>query len=61
MEFDSVNTYFSCCDDSELLKKLSDNASFFGNHLILEQMQHKSDVLPLELLLTQAINSGYCQ
>ena len=52
MEFDSVNTYFSCCDDSELLKKLSDNASFFGNHLILEQMQHKSDVLPLELLLT---------
>ena len=32
-------------------------ASSLGNHLILEQLQHKSKFLPLESLLTQAINS----
>ena len=47
----------SCCDDSEVLENLADWASFLGNHLILEEIQHKSKVLPLESLLTQAINS----
>ena len=47
----------SCCVDSKLLEELADYAAFVGNHLIFEQMQHKSKVLPLESLLTQAINS----
>ena len=54
---DSLSFFLSCCNDSELLEELADRASFHGNNLILEQMQHKSKVLPLELLLTQAINS----
>ena len=52
-----MSFFLSCCNDSELLEKLADYASFLGNHLILEQMKHKSKVLPLEFLLTQAINS----
>ena len=52
-----MSFFLSCCNDSELLDKLGDYASFLGNHLILEQMQHKSKVLPLEKLLTLAINS----
>ena len=56
MESNSLN-FLSCCLDSKLLTKLADEASFYGNHLILEQMQHKSNILPLESLLTRAINS----
>ena len=52
-----MNFFLSCCDDSELLKKLADFASFLGNHVILEHIQHKSKDLPLETLLTQSINS----
>ena len=54
---DSLSFFLSCCNDSELLEELADRASFYGNHLILEQIKHKSKVLPLESLLTHAINS----
>ena len=36
---------------------LADRASFYGNHLILEQMKNKAQVLPLASLMTNAINS----
>ena len=52
-----MNLFLSCCNDSELLENLADWASFYGNHLILEQIQHKSKFLPLESLLTLSINS----
>ena len=54
---DSLSFFLSCCNDTELLEKLARCAALVGNHLILEQIQHKSKVLPLESLLTQAINS----
>ena len=57
MESNPLSLFCSCCDDSKLLEELASWAAFLGNHLILEQMQHKSKVLPLESLLTQAINS----
>ena len=47
----------SCCVDSKLLEELADYAAFVGNHLILEQMQHKFQVLPLAYLLSHAIIS----
>ena len=49
--------FFSCCEDSKLMGNLADQASFHGNHLILEQMKNKSQVLPLVTLMTNAINS----
>ena len=52
-----MSLFCRCCNDSELLDKLAYFAAFLGNHLILEQMKHKFKVLPLESLLTQAINS----
>ena len=52
-----MNFFLSCCNDSELLEKLAHFASFLGNHVILEQIQHKSKDLALETLLTNAINS----
>ena len=39
------------------MEKLTDRASFYGNHGILEQIHHKSKDLQLETLLIQAINS----
>ena len=52
-----MNFFLNCCNDSELLKKLADEAAFYGNYVILKQIQHKYKDLPLETLLTQAINS----
>ena len=52
-----MNFFLSCCNDSELLEKLADEAAFYGNYVILKQIQHKYKDLPLETLLTQAINS----
>ena len=52
-----MNFFLSCCDDSELLENLALFASFLGNHVILEQIQHKAKFLPLESMLTKAINS----
>ena len=52
-----MNLFLSCCNDSELLEELADKASIYGNHLILEQMQHKFQVLPLAYLLSHAIIS----
>ena len=54
---DFLSFFLSCFNDSELLEKLADEASFYGNHLILEQMQHKSKFLPLESLLPIVIRS----
>ena len=55
--FKSVNIFFSCCEDSKLLENLADRASFYGSHLILEQMKNKAQALPLASLMTNAINS----
>ena len=52
-----MNFFLRCCDDSKLLEKLAEEASFYGNHIFLEQIQHKSSDLPLQALLTRAINS----
>ena len=57
MKFSSVNTFLSCCKNSDLMVKLADRASFYGSHFILEEMQEISKVLPLESLLTNTINS----
>ena len=39
------------------MENLADRASFYGNRLILEQLQNKAKVLPLASLMTNAINS----
>ena len=53
----SLSIFFSCCEELELLETLADEASFYGNHLILEQMKNKAQVLPLRSLMTNTINS----
>ena len=52
-----MRIFFSCCEELELLETLADEASFYGNHLILEQMKNKAQALPLASLMTNAINS----
>ena len=67
MKSDSLK-FLSCCLDSKLLTKLADEASFYGNHFILNIIQQIEDedmnsldastgLLPHKLMMENAIKS----